>query len=94
MALGVIGILYGAILAFAQTDLKRLVAYTSVSHMGFVLIGIFAGNALALQGAVLQILCHGHQHRRALHPRRRAAGAHAYARDARMGGLWVDAAAY
>ena len=39
MALGVVGILYGAILAFAQTDLKRLVAYTSVSHMGFVLLG-------------------------------------------------------
>ena len=41
----VIGIIYGAVLAFAQTDLKRLVAYTSVSHMGFVLLGIFAWNA-------------------------------------------------
>jgi NADH-quinone oxidoreductase subunit M len=59
MALGVIGILYGAILAFAQTDLKRLVAYTSISHMGFVLLGVFAANDLALQGAVIQILCHG-----------------------------------
>ena len=52
MVLAVIGILYGAILAFAQTDLKRLVAYTSVSHLGFVLLGIFAWNKLALQGAV------------------------------------------
>jgi len=59
MALGVAGILYGAVLAFAQTDLKRLVAYTSVSHMGFVLVGVFAGTELALQGAVMQMLCHG-----------------------------------
>jgi NADH-quinone oxidoreductase subunit M len=59
MALGVIGILYGAVLAFAQTDLKRLVAYTSVSHMGFVLLAVFASNELALQGAVIQMICHG-----------------------------------
>ena len=59
MALGAAGILYGAWLAFAQTDLKRLVAYTSVSHLGFVLLGVYAWNALALQGAVLQMLCHG-----------------------------------
>jgi NADH-quinone oxidoreductase subunit M len=59
MVLAVIGILYGAILAFAQTDLKRLVAYTSVSHLGFVLLGVFAWNALALQGAVVQMLAHG-----------------------------------
>ena len=58
MTLGVIGILYGAIQAFAQTDLKRLVAYTSVSHMGFVLLGIFAQNAWALQGAILTMVCH------------------------------------
>ncbi|MEJ2031787.1 MAG: NADH-quinone oxidoreductase subunit M [Deltaproteobacteria bacterium] len=59
MAVGVLGILYGAVLAFAQTDLKRLVAYTSVSHMGFVLLGVFAWNELALQGVVVQIVCHG-----------------------------------
>lgn len=59
MALGVFGILYGAVLAFAQSDLKRLVAYTSVSHMGFVLLGLFAGNTLALQGAVMEMICHG-----------------------------------
>jgi NADH-quinone oxidoreductase subunit M len=59
MGLGVAGILYGAMMAFGQNDFKRLVAYTSVSHMGFVLLGIFAGNALALQGVVLTMLCHG-----------------------------------
>jgi NADH-quinone oxidoreductase subunit M len=57
--LGIIGILYGALLAFSQTDLKRMVAYTSVSHMGFVLLGVFVWNELALKGVVLQILCHG-----------------------------------
>ena len=59
MVLGVIGILYGAKLTFAQTDLKRLVAYSSISHMGFVLLGVFAWNDLALQGAVMQMICHG-----------------------------------
>jgi len=59
MTLGVIGILYGAVLAFAQTDLKRLVAYTSVSHMGFVLLGIFAGTPMAVEGVVMQMICHG-----------------------------------
>ncbi|MEE8526223.1 MAG: NADH-quinone oxidoreductase subunit M [Thermoanaerobaculia bacterium] len=59
MVLGAVGVLYGALLAFAQTDLKRLVAYTSVSHLGFVLLGIFAWNPLALQGAVMVMICHG-----------------------------------
>jgi NADH-quinone oxidoreductase subunit M len=59
MILGVIGILYGAKLAFAQTDMKRMVAYTSVSHMGFILLGVVAFNELALQGVVLQIITHG-----------------------------------
>ncbi|HJW74485.1 MAG TPA: NADH-quinone oxidoreductase subunit M, partial [Thermoleophilia bacterium] len=58
MILAVIGIIYGAVLAYAQTDLKRLVAYTSVSHMGFVLLGIFAWTPLALTGVVLEIVCH------------------------------------
>lgn len=58
MLLGVIGIVYGAVLAFSQTDLKRLVAYTSVSHMGFVMLGIFGFNELALQGVVMQLLTH------------------------------------
>jgi NADH-quinone oxidoreductase subunit M len=59
MLLGVVGIVYGALLAFAQTDLKRLIAYTSVSHMGFVLLGAFAFNEIALQGVVMQLLTHG-----------------------------------
>lgn len=59
MVLAVIAILYGALLAFSQTDLKRLVAYTSISHMGFVMLAVFAWNTLALQGAVIQIICHG-----------------------------------
>jgi NADH-quinone oxidoreductase subunit M len=58
MTLGVIGILYGAKLAFAQTDLKRLVAYTSVSHMGFVMLGVYAFNLIAFQGVVIQMIAH------------------------------------
>jgi NADH-quinone oxidoreductase subunit M len=59
MVLAVIGIVYGALMALGQSDLKRLVAYTSVSHLGFVLLGIFAWNTLALQGAVVAMLAHG-----------------------------------
>ena len=59
MIIGVAGIIYGAILAFAQRDFKRMVAYTSVSHMGFVLLGIYAGTRIALQGAIVEILAHG-----------------------------------
>jgi len=59
LVLAVCGIIYGAILAFGQTDLKRLVAYTSVSHMGFVLLGIYAGGRIALAGAVMQMIAHG-----------------------------------
>jgi NADH-quinone oxidoreductase subunit M len=59
MLLGVIGILYGAKLAFAQVDLKRLVAYTSVSHMGFVILGVFSFNEIAYQGVIMQMIAHG-----------------------------------
>jgi NADH-quinone oxidoreductase subunit M len=59
MILGVLGILYGAKLAFAQTDIKRLIAYTSVSHMGFVILGVYAFNSIAYQGVIMQILAHG-----------------------------------
>lgn len=58
MVLGVAGIIYGAVMAYSQTDLKRLVAFTSVSHMGFVITGIFALNELALQGVVMQLVTH------------------------------------
>lgn len=57
--LGVIGIVYGGALAFAQDDLKRMVAYSSISHMGFVLLGIYAGGQIAVEGAVVQIVAHG-----------------------------------
>ncbi|MEJ2262098.1 MAG: NADH-quinone oxidoreductase subunit M [Anaerolineales bacterium] len=55
----VIGIIYGAIVSFAQSDLKKLVAYSSISHMGFVMLGLFALNTHGLQGAILQMINHG-----------------------------------
>jgi len=58
-ALAVAGIIYGAAVAYAQKDLKKLVAYSSVSHMGFVILGIFALNAQGVSGAVLQMVNHG-----------------------------------
>ena len=57
--LAVIGILYGAFAAWVQKDLKKLVAYSSVSHMGFVALGIFAATPHAVQGAVIQMISHG-----------------------------------
>ncbi len=59
IALAVIGILYGAIVAFAQSDAKRLIAYSSVSHMGYIVLGIFSLNQLGVQGALLQMINHG-----------------------------------
>ena len=59
MTLGVVSILYGASLCFAQRDAKRLVAYSSISHMGFVLLGIFAWNQWSLQGTMMIMLAHG-----------------------------------
>jgi len=58
IVLAVIGILYSAILAFSQTNLMRLIAYASIGHLGFVMLGIFAGNSLALRGAVMTIIAH------------------------------------
>jgi NADH-quinone oxidoreductase subunit M len=55
----VIGILYGALVAWVQSDIKKLVAYSSVSHMGFVVLGIVALNPPGLQGALLQMVNHG-----------------------------------
>ncbi len=57
--LAVIGILYGALVAMVQDDLKRLVAYSSVSHLGFVMLGIFAMNQQAVEGSILQMVNHG-----------------------------------
>jgi NADH-quinone oxidoreductase subunit M len=57
--LGVVGVVYGALVAYAQKDMKRLVAYSSVSHLGLVVIGIGAFTGAALTGAVLQMVNHG-----------------------------------
>ena len=59
MGLAAVSILYCAKVAFAQSDIKRLIAYTSVSHMGFVTLGVYAWNEQALQGAVMTMLAHG-----------------------------------
>lgn len=88
MTLGVAGIIYGAVLAFSQSDFKRLVAYSSVSHMGFVLLGVFAWNALALQGAVMQMIAHGFS-TAALFMIAGALQQRLHTRDMnKMGGLW------
>jgi NADH-quinone oxidoreductase subunit M len=57
--LAVIGILYGAAVSYAQRDVKKLVAYSSVSHLGFVVLGLFALNPQGIQGAILQMVNHG-----------------------------------
>ncbi|OQY77089.1 MAG: Fe-S-binding domain-containing protein [Ignavibacteriales bacterium UTCHB1] len=58
-ALSVIGIIYGALLSIVQKDMKKLVAYSSVSHMGFIVLGTFALTAEAIQGSVIQMINHG-----------------------------------
>jgi NADH-quinone oxidoreductase subunit M len=57
--LAVIGILYGALVAMVQTDAKKLIAYSSVSHLGFVILGIFSGTMAGLQGSIMQMVNHG-----------------------------------
>jgi NADH-quinone oxidoreductase subunit M len=58
-ALAIIGIIYGALVAMVQPNLKKLVAYSSVSHLGFVVLGIFAFHNISMQGAIYQMLAHG-----------------------------------
>jgi len=57
--LAIVGIIYGAIVSFAQSDVKKLVAYSSVSHLGFVMLGIFSLTPQGLQGGILQMINHG-----------------------------------
>ncbi len=57
--LATIGIIYGAVVSYAQQDVKKLVAYSSVSHLGFVMFGLFALNPQGIQGAILQMVNHG-----------------------------------
>ena len=59
VALAIIGILYGALVALVQPNLKKLVAYSSVSHLGFVVLGIFTFGVIGMQGAIYQMLAHG-----------------------------------
>ncbi|UCG77344.1 MAG: NADH-quinone oxidoreductase subunit M [Nitrospirota bacterium] len=59
LGLSVVAIIYGGIICLAQTDLKRLIAYSSVSHMGFVTLGIFAFNSQGVEGGILQMINHG-----------------------------------
>ena len=59
VSLGAFSIVYGAVMAFSQSDFKRLVAYSSISHMGFVLLALFSWQALAIQGAILTLVAHG-----------------------------------
>jgi NADH-quinone oxidoreductase subunit M len=89
IGLGVFSIVYGGILAFAQSDMKRLIAYSSVSHMGFVLVGLYARHALAYQGAVMTLLAHGLSSA-ALFMLAGALQERIHTRDlGRMGGLWT-----
>jgi NADH-quinone oxidoreductase subunit M len=90
MAMGAVAVVYGALLAFGQSDFKRLVAYSSVSHMGFVLLGLYAWNTLAVQGAVIQMVAHGVS-TAALFMTAGALQQRLHTRDMnRMGGLWQN----
>ncbi|MEQ8859778.1 MAG: NADH-quinone oxidoreductase subunit M [Pseudomonadales bacterium] len=91
MLLGAVSVVYGGYLAFAQEDFKRLVAYSSISHMGFVLLGVFAWNQLAVQGAVVQMVAHGFS-TAALFMMAGALQERLHTRElSRMGGLWQRA---
>ncbi|MBI5575880.1 MAG: NADH-quinone oxidoreductase subunit M [Deltaproteobacteria bacterium] len=59
LTLAVVGIIYGALVAMVQKDMKKLVAYSSVSHLGFVMLGLFAFNIQGIEGAILQMINHG-----------------------------------
>jgi NADH-quinone oxidoreductase subunit M len=88
--LGVASIFYGAILAYGQSDFKKLIAYTSISHMGFILIGVFVFNTLAWQGVVFLLIAHGVS-TGALFIIVGAVQQRLHTRDlAKLGGLWTD----
>lgn len=57
--LGAIGVIYGALTAWVQTDIKKLVAFSSISHMGYIVMGVFSQNQFALKGAIFQMVAHG-----------------------------------
>lgn len=57
--LGATGVIYGALTAWAQKDIKKLVAFSSISHMGYIIMGVFSQNAFAVKGAIFQMIAHG-----------------------------------
>jgi NADH-quinone oxidoreductase subunit M len=59
VTLAIVGIVYGAMVTLVQKDMKKLIAYSSVSHLGFVMLGVFAGNMAGVQGGILQMINHG-----------------------------------
>ena len=91
MSLGVISILYGGYMAYSQSDFKRLVAYSSIAHMGFVLVGVYAFNDLGMQGAIVTMIAHGFS-TAALFMMAGALQERLHSREMTdMGGLWVRA---
>ena len=91
MLLGAVSVIYGGYLAYSQSDFKRLVAYSSISHMGFVLLGAFAWNSVAVQGAIVQMVAHGFS-TAALFMMAGALQQRLHTREmGRMGGLWQRA---
>ena len=91
MGLGVISILYGGYLAYSQTDFKRLVAYSSIAHMGFILVGVYSFNKLGTQGAIVTMIAHGFS-TAALFTMAGALQERLHTRElSKMGGLWVHA---
>ncbi len=91
MLLGAVSVLYGGVMAFSQSDFKRLVAYSSIAHMGFVLLGVYAFNELGMQGAIITMIAHGFS-TAALFMMAGAIQQRLHTREmARMGGLWIYA---
>ena len=91
MILGVISILYGGYMAYSQSDFKRLVAYSSIAHMGFVLVGVYSFNELGIQGAIITMIAHGFS-TSALFMMAGSLQERLHTREmSKMGGLWVKA---
>ena len=82
--LSIVAIIYTSLVALAQEDMKKLIAYSSVAHMGFVTMGIFTFTVQGVEGAIFQMLSHGHRLGGALPVRRRGLRPHAHPRDRRL----------
>ena len=91
MLLGVVSIIYGGYLAYSQSDFKRLVAYSSISHMGFILVGVYSFTELGMQGAIVTMIAHGFS-TAALFMMAGSLQERLHTREmSEMGGLWVRA---